>query len=359
MKTVAQICMGIVGVAAICFGSGCTHTQAPQVQASANVDVNPVDVNPKESKKLLDSYLEYDELRKLYPEKVIETLPEYQQAVADHDARINGKVGSISDPELRVALIKQAGIPEVNKYDFHELANKEIARKRAAFLADHKDCYFILGTYEFYLPKRQMAVFNLKKMGAYEHAEDFVKNSGFGQSIPYRKDKYGYFMDKKGRQSDAGSALYDYARNVDDIDSDSASEGGTFFSDKPKDVSSRYREDWLNRDDLIKYGLLVPIDLGQMDAIYTAVRSKFSKQINDINASEMKFGGDWNPLDHSQWIKHCTGTPSCDFDPHIESFVRRQAIWVLAQGDPMDPNKMRVDKAWVVVGGPDIFLTLK
>ena len=251
---------------------------------------------------------------------------------------------NISDSELRLTLIKQAGIPEVNKYDFNELAKQEIDRQRAAFLAEHKDCYFILGTYEMYLPKRQMAVFNLKKMGGYEHADDFVKSNGFGGSIPYRTNKDGDYV---------GGAFYDYATKSD-------GSNGDYLLDQPSRISSRYSEDWLYEEpDRINYGLLVPVTVEQLDKIYAAVRRKFSKQMDDIYASEMKIGGDYSYVGDHQWERYCDQIPCDVLKKIIESYVRRQAIWVLAQGDPMNPEKIRVDKAWVVVGGPDIFLKLK
>ena len=328
MKIITRICTGIVGVTAICFGSGCTRSQAPSAQASANIE--PI---PKESKKLLSSYPEFDELRHPNLDKVVESLPEYRQAVADHDARINAKVGNISDSGLRLTLIKQAGIPEVNKYDFRELANKEIDRQRAAFLAEHKDCYFILGTYEFYLVDKQIAVFNLMKMGGDEHAEDFVRSNGFGKPL-------GDYTGRMHTSSLIGAV-------------------GAGINDTPGTISSRYSGDWLKSDDdLANYGLLVPITIEQLDKIYAAVRSKFSQQMDDIYASEMKVGGDNSYLD-GHFERYCDQLPCDVLKKHIESYVRRQGIWVLAQGDPMNPEKIRVDKAWIVVGGPDIFLTLK
>lgn len=226
-------------------------------------------------------------------------------------------------------------------------------------MAEHKDCYFILGTYDFYLVNKQMAVFNLKKMGGSEHADDFVRSNGFGESIPYRKNKNGDYVDKHGKQ--VYSPFRDYAGV--------GSEGPTIsdmISDMPSAISSRYSRDWLygidsinhDDDDVINHGLFVPIPLGQLDKLYAAVRSKFSQQMDDIYATEMKVGGDNSYLD-GHFERYCDQLPCDVLKKHIESYVRRQGIWVLAQGDPMNPEKIRVDKAWIVVGGPDIFMTLK
>ncbi|HKN16233.1 MAG TPA: hypothetical protein VJX47_04795 [Candidatus Sulfotelmatobacter sp.] len=292
----------------------------PQPQQSQREPTTP---------KLLDNYPEYAQLRNPDLDKVIASLPEYQRALADRDALVKAKIGNISDPELRDALVEETKIPEVSKDDFRKLAEKKIAEERAAFLAAHKDCYFILGTYELYLPHRQMAIFNLKKQGGTEHAKDFVKSNGFGQSMPYRD---GYYI----------GVLSDYRESALLM---------------PMSLSSRYTPDWLTDEDIANYGVLVPITPEQMDSIYVAVRAKFSAQMNGIYATEMTFGGNTLP-DGSFW-KYCEARVCDALKQNIESFVRRQSIWILAQGDPMDSDNIRVDKAWVVVGGPDIFVTLK
>jgi hypothetical protein len=79
----------------------------------------------------------------------------------DHDAKIKSVVANVFDPQLRERLIRKAQIPEVNKDDFLELAKDKVKERRSAFLASHPNCYFILGTYEYYFPNRKTALFNL------------------------------------------------------------------------------------------------------------------------------------------------------------------------------------------------------
>jgi hypothetical protein len=106
----------------------------------------------------------------------------------------------------------------------------------------------------------------------------------------------------------------------------------------------------------------------QMDNIFNAVNVKFGKKMDEIWSSEMTIGGDTlygrdsEGAPTSSWFQYdCERVPAdCKLRRHaIESFVRRQSIWIIAQGDPMDTSDIRVDHAWVVVGGPDILLTLK
>jgi hypothetical protein len=350
----------LISAGLLFVASGCSKSDQPlSAQASEARPSGIFSSSQQESKKLLNSYPQYGELRHPDLEKVTESLPEYRHALADREARIKAKVGNISDSELRLSLIKQAGIPEVSKSDFYELAKKEIERRRAAFLAEHKDCYFILGTYDFYLPKKQMVVFNLQKMGVEEHADDLVRSNGFGASIPYRQNKNGDYVDAQGKilcpeclePGGPSLAVLAYAG------AERGTSNSDWIFDSPGEISSRYSPDWLDGGAArIHYGLLVPMSVDQLDKLYAAVRTKFSKQMDDIYASEMKVGGDYIG-DH--FATYCDRLPCDRLKKDIESYVRRQAIWVLAQGDPMDPARIQVDKAWVVVGGPDIVLTLK
>jgi len=163
-----------------------TATDQPK-QPTTEVQAPTEAAAQKPASSFCDGDPAYNSLRHLDFQEVGKELPEYKQAVADRETTIIRTVGNISDPFLRNEAAAKAEIPEkpdLLESRFYDLTKKEVVRRRSAFLANHSNCYFIVGTYQLYFPDKQMAVFDLAKMNRpdAETAQQFAKTNGVGST---------------------------------------------------------------------------------------------------------------------------------------------------------------------------------
>lgn len=295
--------------------------------------------------KLLNNDPEYDRLRHLNSHDLIDSLPAYRDAVEKRESLIKSKVGNVSDPSLYRTLAEEAGknIPEINKNDYEEAAETEAQRKKQAYAEAHQDDFFLIGTYENYFPKTQKVIFNLLKGGISEDAEDFSKVN-FGAAFPNYPENY--TPEEFDRQVKAFDRIFGggyYGAGVD----------GPFVI-----CRERYKPDWDEgcADDRHCEGdLLVSVTPEQMDAVYAEVTRLMGALIEKLYAEEMNAGGcqlpsrltDYGERTGGSYISYAEHPPG---KSNIISFVRRQSIFLLGKGDPMDPHHVQVREAYLAVG---------
>ena len=288
---------------------------------------------------MLNNDPEYDRLRKLNPYNLIESLPAYREAVERRNNLIRTKVGNISDPSLykRLAETADEDIPKINKDNYLKAAEDEVHNQREAYAALHKNDYFIIGMYEQYSPKYGKAIFNLSKAGISEDAATFSRVN-FGGSIPKNATEY-------GTEDYDISIMGNFRDNVD------------FLSVNSLVSPDHYKPDWLQNctkddHDDCRSALLVSVSLEQMDAAYTADAQLMGTQFKKLYDEQMSDGGYRSPVGgyfvpyagkSAEWLNGM-------INGNITSFLRRQSIWIVGKGDPMDPDNVKVREAYLVVG---------
>lgn len=314
--------------------AACNRGAVQQEKRSTQTPIQSTSVQAQkaspEKYSLLDNDPEYERLRKISPFELIETLPSYQKAVADRNGRIeaNAKVGAISDPALRNSMLETVGatVPEIEKMKYYDEAERLLQEERTTYLNQHKDSYFLVATYEKYYPSAGIAVFNLAKPGGSETAKDFALNN-FGASVQLDCDKGGDVISCNGEY---GSPL-----------------------DEPFVISyDRYKQDFIDYSRGREYALLLKVSPEQMDAMYAAVRAKLAVNMNAAYEEEMKAGGDHPEYAEGRFVQYGPQSEKV-LRERIESYSRRQAIWLLGRGNPMHRHELHVTEAWFVVGNQE------
>lgn len=321
MKAPANV-VGTALFAVIVLGAYWMNRSVPSPQQStipsAATPAPPESAKPKDT--LLDNDPEYLRLQKMDASAVIKTLPSYKAAIAKRDSLIRAKVGNISDPALYSRLAEESGIPPIDTNDFASEGWKEVRRLKSEYLAAHKDDYFIVATYDNYYPSTQKAIFELKEdLGA----DKFVTLNNFGKPVMHDGQEVPYDPEKQFGQA--------------------------IILNMP--ISGAYEEDyieWVTGAGWdARAAIAITVTPAQMDAAFNAVRALLGKKMDEAYLQEAN-----NP--NSKW----SSSAQQNLRDCIESYFRRQSIWVLGKGDPMDEHNIKVREAWLVVGNEQ-FLKIK
>jgi hypothetical protein len=182
-------------------------------------------------------------------------------------------------------------------------------------------------------------VFNLRKAGISEDAKDF-SSANFGASLPEPPKHYPLEDGGKYGISSLGESW-------DSVDGD------------PMVVNpDRYKPDWLEECSVQSDcggALVVSVVPEKMDTAYAAVARLMGVQIEKLYADEMAAGGyhiHVTPEDEGTFISYSGFPPKGlqSLKEEIRMYVRRQSIWLLGKGDPMNPDHVKVREAYLVVG---------
>lgn len=318
MKTIAFLFMSIT----VGCNRGPIQQPPHQEQPPRTGQTQPTPAPQEEPSKyvLLDNDPEYKRLREMSALDLVHQSSSYQKAVADRQSRLEAQVGQITDPALHAQMLKEAeaSVPAIDANEYYSEAQQELEQQQAAYLSTHKDSYFVVATYEQYRPKTNIAIFNLRKPGALETAERFAKDN-FGAPANH----------------DANLISCDpiYGPSLDD----------PFVI-----AEDRYQKDFLDFRDT-ENGLLLRVPLAQMDAMFAAVRKRFSSKMDEVYQSELKVGGDHPSYARGQFVPYDSEIKRNVLRKDIEHYFRRQSIWILGRGNPMDRERLKVTEAFLVV----------
>lgn len=324
-------------VSAGCNSKGTATKEAAPAVAAQPTQALPANARQPESPKLhlLDDDDEYKRLRKLSPYDLVESLPEYKDAVEKRQNLIREKVGNISDPALYQSLAAEASksFPEINKRDYDAAAKAELQRRREAYAALHKDDFFIIGTYENYFPGAQKAIFNLRKSGTTEHAKDFAEHN-FGSALAKHAVEFGgekYDLTNFKNQAGNFAGVDEYFLVSEDRYKQDALEGCYVF-----------------QNDECAAALIVSISPQEMDATYSEVTNVMGAQMQKLYDEEVKAGGSHESYAHGKFLPY-DPTSLKAVQSNIRAYVRRQSIWLLGKGNSLDPEKVIVREAYLAV----------
>jgi len=258
-----------------------------------------------------------------YEEFVKEFNPNYVVALKERQSRIDAKVASINDDQLRESLRAKAEQqePPISSRPFVRDAVQEFNRQQQSYFNRYKDAVFVLATYDTYYPDSQVAVFNLFK---FHNCGLNDKQYPFGS--PYTAKVF--------------NKLY-YEHHDDQFPIDGHYKPDSLYIKAEKwDLSGRLdKATALN--DAASYALVLHLTPQEMDRIYAAADQAWDSEAKRMWQEEMAIGGEWiYPTGGAQSVEEVANNRRyVNYDSEqilrlARNYVRRNAIWIVAKGDP-------------------------
>ena len=301
---------------------------------------------------------------KKYSDLYGKDMREYQTQINNIQEDVNTKLAKYSDESIRKSIepnlkqqYKTPKIINASNIVYIKDAMLNYENRLKLFIESHKNCYYILGGYEFYLPNENKCAFNLDKF--------------FNTELDLKTYKFGVHGNRV------------IARLV--CESEAGGDHPHAVIDRPNSYSITYADDYfgfnkisnnfkwpgspdipgylemnLRLDPTIKQSLdrfiknIIIIDNvtpETMNSAFNQVDQIWSSKIIELSKKENMALGERARSQGASEV-YASNVSSSDY-PVAKPFVRRQSIWLIAKGDPF---KIEVKECYLFVSGQNTVL---